>query len=350
MPKSASWWAPLVTTVTLGLLLGGCGNGYYQGPVTDHFDGTRFHNLGGDPPRGLTDFLEWRLTRDPPPWPEHVEVTTTVPPARVEGAALRVTWVNHATMLIQTQGLNILTDPTWDRRASPFSWIGPKRVHAPAVRFDDLPPIDLVIVSHNHYDHLNVATLKRLWDAHRPRIVMPLGNGPIVHADHPEIAVETYDWGAETDVAPGVGLCLHAMQHWSARGLLDRNHALWAAFVITTPAGAIFFAGDTGYDGGDEFRLAARQHGPFRLAILPIGAYDPRWFMETKHMTPEEAISARADLGARHTLGHHFDTFPLADTPYGEPRRRLAAARAEAGLGEDAFRTLVPGGVWEVPR
>lgn len=335
------------------LLLAGqlsCAPRYYRGPVSDHFDGTRFFNPGKPMDRGLAAFFKWQWTRKPEPWPEFSELPSTdKPPRRVEGAQLRVSFAGHVTVLIQTQGLNILTDPVWSDRASPFTWIGPKRVHPPGIRFEDLPPIDLILISHNHYDHLDLATLEQLWRRDHPRIVTPLGNDAILQGRIPEAGIEARDWGEQVVVSPDVTVHLEPMHHWSARSPFDRNRALWAAFVIAAPGGSIYFAGDSGYGGGDFFRAARNKHGPFRLALLPIGSYDPRWFMAYVHMNPEEAVRAFIDLGRPFTLPIHYAAFQLADTGYDAPLRDLKAAMASASVPEDRIRPLRAGEYWWLP-
>jgi L-ascorbate metabolism protein UlaG (beta-lactamase superfamily) len=303
----------------LTLVLGSCA-GPYQGPVSDHFDGRSFFNPGKPMDKSFGSFLKWRMTSERQFWPEYKELSAyDRPPERVEGDELRVSWVGHATVLIQTRGLNILTDPIWAQRASPVTWVGPQRVHPPGVAFADLPPIDVVLVSHNHYDHLNLATLARLWHRDHPRIIVPLGNDALLSGYDPAIAVEAYDWGAQVTIGENVAVHLEPMHHWSARGIFDRNKALWAAFTITTPGGNIYFVGDSGYGNGDLFRAAKEKYRRFRLAILPIGDYDPRWFMAYGHMAPEECVKAFADLGRPFVLPIHYRTFPLADTGYDQP-------------------------------
>ncbi len=332
-----------------GLILAGCDT-YYEGKITDHFDGQRFFNPGRPQTGGFLRFLKWRFTREPAAWPESVpNEYADAPPARVEGDKLRLSFVGHATVLIQTQGLNILTDPIWADRAGPNRWLGARRVAPPGIAFDKLPKIDLVLISHNHYDHLNLASLKRIHDRDGALIVVPLGNEAIIRKDHPEIRVKPLDWGDSLAIGKGVRIHLARQQHWSARTWWDTNEALWGAHIIETPGGNIYFAGDAGYGAGDNFRAARKKFGPFRLAILPIGAYAPRWFMEYAHMNPEEATQAFLDLEAAHALAIHFATFQQTDEPMDEPTRRLAAARRAKGLAEESIRALLIGQTWEVP-
>jgi len=315
---------------------------YYDGPVTDHFDGTHFVGPHAVSSKGLA-FWRWQLSRNAAEWPAHVvNKAADVPPAGVNGKELRISFVGHASFLIQSAGQNILTDPIWSERASPFTFVGPKRVREPGIAFDALPPISAILVSHNHYDHLDVVTLSRLSARDRPRVITPLGNDTIMHEYDAGIAAEARDWGERVALAPEVAVTLAPARHWSARQLFDRNKALWSAFVINTPAGRIYFVGDSGYDG-DLFRDTRARHGAIRVAILPIGGYEPRWFMREQHMNPDEAVRACRDLGARLAIGSHFGTFRLTDEAIDAPLHALAAARSAASLLDGRFRTLAPG-------
>ena len=314
--------------------------------MSDHFDGEHFLDPGHSV---APKTLRWYWENNKSAWPERVENQfADVPPQRVPGNTLRLCYVGHATTLIQTAGLNILTDPIWSERASPFSFIGPKRVRDPGIAFDKLPPIDIVLVSHNHYDHLDAATLLRLGSAHHPRVITPLGNDTIIKSYDDSIRAEAYDWGDRVDLGSGCAVTLAPSRHWSKRGVMDRNKALWAAFVIETPAGRIYHVGDTGYGDGFYFRSAREKLGPFRLAILPIGAYEPRWFMSDQHMNPEESVTAFRDLGAELALAHHYGTFQLTDEAIDAPVKALAAARTAAGIAPETFRVLAPGETWEL--
>jgi L-ascorbate metabolism protein UlaG (beta-lactamase superfamily) len=284
---------------------------YYQGPISDHFDGERFFDPNGAPPRSRRELRRWMLDRywrgTKAAWPARAPSPCADRP--LEGAGLRVSFVGHASWLIQTAGLNILLDPVWSQRASPVRFAGPKRVNDPGIAFADLPPIDVVLVSHAHYDHLDVATLSRLAAAHRPRVIAPLGNDTIMRNHDPKIAAKAYDWHDRLEIGPSVSVTLVPTRHWSARSLSDRNMSLWASFVIAAPAGRIYFVGDSSYGDGRHFRDARERHGPFRLAILPIGAYEPRWFMADQHMNPAESVQAFIDCGAEFALAHHHGTF-----------------------------------------
>jgi len=322
---------------------------YHDGPVSDHFDGVRFFDPHGMPPKSLSDVLRWWAARERSPWPASVaNAVADRPPRRVESPRVRIAFVGHASFLIQTAGRNILLDPVWSDRVSPLSFAGPRRVRPPGIAFSDLPPIDAVLVSHCHYDHLDLATLSMLAATHQPRVITPLGNDAIMREHDSAIRAEAYDWEDRVDLGHGLSVTLAPMRHWSARGVFDRNKALWAAFVIETPAGRIYHVGDSGYGDGHHFRVARERFGPFRLAILPIGAYEPRWFMRDQHMNPEESVKAWRDCGAEFALAHHFETFPLADEAIDAPRRALSAALASACLDAERFRMLEPGQIWEL--
>ncbi len=315
----------------------------YSGPVSDHFDGLRFFDPHGAKPKSLIEVLRWQTDRNRlrAVWPEFVDYPyRDTPPKRVEQGA-RLSYVGHASWLIQTGGQNILLDPVWSERASPFSFVGPKRHSAPGIAFDDLPKIDTVLVTHGHYDHLDVATLARLARRDAPRVITPLGNDIAMKAYDKTIRVEAYDWGDRVDLG-GMQVHLVPTRHWSARGLLDRNKALWASFVLESPAGKLYLVGDSSLGDGTHFKRVREKHGAPRLAILPIGAYAPRWFMSDQHMNPEEAVQALGLCGAEQALAHHFGTFQLTDEPIDEPEQGLLAAldaavdRARAVSGPEA--------------
>ncbi|MDE2285851.1 MAG: MBL fold metallo-hydrolase, partial [Hyphomicrobiales bacterium] len=270
------------------------------------------------------------------------------PPERITGARWRISYVGHASFLVQAAGLNILLDPVWSARASPFRFAGPKRVNDPGIAFADLPPIDVVLVSHAHYDHLDVRTLSRLASSHRPRVITPLGNGTIMRSHDPAIAAQEYDWHDRVEIARGVAVTPVPTRHWSARSLSDRNMALWASFVIETPSGGIYFVADSGYGEGRHFLAVRERYGPLRLAILPIGAYEPRWFMRDQHMNPAESVQALIDCGAELALAHHHGTFQLTDEAIDAPRIALSEALVDAGIPAERFRVLQPGQVWEL--
>jgi L-ascorbate metabolism protein UlaG (beta-lactamase superfamily) len=319
----------------------------WRGPKSDHFDGRRFFTPGA--PRLDARFrklVRFLATRTPERWPRFRSAPYGPrPPARVPEGALRVTFVNHATVLIQLDGINILTDPIWSERASPFSFAGPKRVRPPGIRFDDLPSIDAILLSHNHYDHLDLPTLAKLHAAQpAARILAGLGLGGLL--DEESIGgVTELDWGQTAEIG-GVSLTAAPAQHFSGRGMFDSNGTLWCAWVIGGPGGRVYFAGDTGY--GRHFAKTGGELGPFRLAILPIGAYRPAWFMGPVHQDPAQAVAAMKDLQARRAIGIHFGTFQLTDEGISRPVEELEAALAKENPRPD-FRVLGFGEAWDVP-
>ena len=326
---------------------------YYSGPVSDHFNGERFFDPQGVPPRSRRELNRWLIDRywrrSKAKWPAWAPSPyADRPPPRVDGAACRISYVGHASFLLQIAGLNILLDPVWSMRASPFRRVGPKRVNDPGIAFADLPPIDVVLVSHAHYDHLDVATLSRLAAAHRPRVIAPLGNDAIMRSHDKAIAAEGYDWHDCVEVGPVAAVTLVPTRHWSARSLSDRNMSLWASFVIEAPAGRVYFVGDSSYGEGDHFRDARKRYGPFKLALLPIGTYEPRWFMADQHMNSAESVQAFIDCGAERAIGHHYGTFQLTDEAIDAPLVALAEALREAKIPAERFGALRPGQVLEL--
>ncbi len=316
----------------------------HRGPISDHFDGRQFRNFSGDP-HGFGGVFRWAATRKPSPWPRWTEAPPgPAPPRRV--ADLRVTFVNHATLLVQTGGRNILTDPVWSDRVSPLAWIGPRRVRPPGIRFDDLPQIDAVVISHNHYDHLDLPTLARLDARDHPWIVSGLGVRQLL-ASHGLTNGVDLDWWQGTEVGKGLSVTSVPVQHFSGRGLSDRNATLWTGYVITSPAGDVFFAGDTGY--GPHFRLIRERFPRIRLAILPIGAYRPDWFMGPVHEDPAQALQAFGDLGAGTGVGMHFGTFRLTDEGPEEPVQEIAALLESAPEPKLRFWVLGFGEGRDVP-
>jgi N-acyl-phosphatidylethanolamine-hydrolysing phospholipase D len=314
----------------------------------------------------LADLLRWRWNawREDLPKPPQQPTPVVLPElARLKangGALLRAstaaaaapvpsaTWIGHATVLVQSGGLNVLTDPAFSERASPVQFLGPRRAQPPGIAIADLPPIDVVVISHNHYDHLDRASVAQL-DARsegRTLFLVPLGVKPLLAQLGIGNVVELDWWDAH--VHRGVEFHLVPVQHWSARGLGDRNQALWGGWAVFAPGFHWYFSGDAGYsrdfvDVRERFAARVRGGALFDLALLAIGAYEPRWFMAAQHMNPAESVQAHRDLGARQSLGMHWGTFQLTDEPLDQPPRELAAARAAAGMAEPDFFTLAVG-------
>jgi L-ascorbate metabolism protein UlaG (beta-lactamase superfamily) len=304
---------------------------------SDHFNGRQFVNLTGA--AGQPFSAVPRMLRTPrTPWPAHVDVVPQRP-LPLDSSAAVVTFVGHSTFLIQTAAGNILTDPMYSQRAGPFNLMGPRRVRQPAVRLDDLPPIAIVLLSHNHYDHCDLRTLGLLASRFDPIVVTPIGNGRLVRSAGVR-RVEELDWWQHATTAP-MPVTLTPAHHFSARSPFDKNRALWGGFEIMAGDVRIYFAGDTAY--GPFFRDLPQRLGPIDLALLPIGAYEPRWFMHVVHMNPEEAVQAHLDLESSQSLAMHFGTFQLTAEGIDEPVRDLAEALRGRGVPAASFKTLAFG-------
>ncbi len=324
-----------------------------------HHRGGRFQNNYFDfQPKGFGALLKWRIAAAR----EQLPQAPRAPTPRVDadlaflranasaGAAMvpAVTWIGHASTLVQGGGLNILTDPMFSERASPLSFIGPKRHAAPGLALADLPHIDAVLISHNHYDHLDVPSIRALAGqaGGPPRFVVPLGNKAWL-ADLGIAGAVELDWWQSTQIG-AVEIVFTPSQHWSGRSLTDRMETLWGGYAVFAPSFQWFFAGDTAYskDFADIHERFAARHGAgrgFDLALIPIGAYEPRWFMSAQHVDPGEAVKIHRDLGAAHSIGIHWGTFELTDESLDEPPRALARAAHDAGLADDAFTVLAIG-------
>ena len=292
---------------------------YYTGPITDHFDGRQFY-LARLPStdKSLFDLLRWQLFGKHAKWPESVPARSGIKPeASVD--ALSITLIGHASLLVQAAGINVLVDPVWSDRVSPFRSLGPRRRNPPAVALADLPPIHVVLVTHNHYDHMDTPTIAAIHDHHKPVVIAPLGNDAVIHKDAPQVPVQTGDWWQSFPLSPAVRVTIVPAYHWSARRLGDRRQALWCGFILDTPSGRVYCAGDTAYQDGKIFNEIRTRCGAPRVAMLPIGAYAPRWFMRTQHTDPSEAIQIATDIGAQQLLGIHWGTFNLTDEPWNEP-------------------------------
>ncbi len=312
--------------------------------LPSNFDGARFRNLV---PRrnGWRALLLWMLSRNQGQWHRHPDAQPGPAPPR-SSENLRVTFVNHSTFLLQVNGINLLTDPIWSERASPVSWAGPQRFRPPGIRFEDLPPIDIVLLSHDHYDHMDVPTLLRLQAEHGPTIFTALRNAALLGRHKIRNVVEM-DWWKETGARRDLSITCVPAQHFSGRKLLDRNKRLWCGFVVQTEDVTIYFAGDTG--AGPHTALIAKKFSQIDLAILPIGAYRPEWFMGEVHMSPDEAVAAHLQLGARVSIASHFGTFALADDGEDEPVERVHEVLRQTDLRGTEFWVMSFGQTAQLP-
>lgn len=320
-----------------------------QMPQTDkpHHTEDGYRNPNLSERRGFLDFLKWRWGRlwKEIPGPEDYDF----PLANNDLAFLRgnrqditATWIGHATLLLQLKGKNILTDPQFSQRASPVSWAGPKRVVQPGLALEDLPPIDMVLISHNHYDSLDKQTLLKLRNregGEETTFFVPLGLKGWF-GDLGISRVFEMDWWDQRQ-EENLKVIAVPTQHWSSRSFFSRNKTLWAGWVVSAANFRFFFVGDSGY--APLFKEIGRKLGPFDLAAIPIGAYEPRWFMKRYHMNPEEAVQVHVDVGARRSVAIHWGTFMLTDEPLDEPPKRLGKAREEKGLTREEFFVLKHG-------
>jgi L-ascorbate metabolism protein UlaG (beta-lactamase superfamily) len=312
-------------------------------PISDHCDGSLFFNPeptirnANGRKLSLLSILRARMKKDPALWaiwPKHIDNKPYPPPT---GPAPTITFIGHSSFLIRLPGLNILTDPVFSARCSPVQFAGPKRVRAPGLAIAALPDINLILLSHNHYDHMDIAALRKL----RKRfpaaaIVTTLGNAAYLAKKRLPHAVEL-DWWQAVEVGPANIICAPA-RHFAARSLNDRNQTLWGSFMIEQEGYKIYFGGDSGYT--KFYREIHHRLGAPDFALLPIGAYEPRWFMGPVHMNPQDAVMAFQDLHAKRAVGMHFGTFQLTAEPINAPVEALATARAAAGIAPETFFTL----------
>jgi len=298
-------------------------------------DGVRFHNLV---PRrnGFRALLRWMLTRRRGPWHRQLDAQPGPRPPR-NSDRLRFTFVNHSTFLLQLNGINVLTDPIWSERAGPVSWAGPRRFRPPGIRFEDLPPIDFVLLSHDHYDHMDLPTLRRLHEEHGPTIYAGLNSAPLLRSHGIGNVVEL-NWWQETTARRDLWITAVPAQHFSARTPFDIQKRLWCGFVMQTEECCIYFAGDTA--NGPHFAQIAHRFRAVDLAILPIGAYRPEWFMGEVHLSPQDAVEAHLRLGARVSVAGHFGTFDLADDGQDEAVEVLLQVLRGRTLRGTEFRVL----------
>ncbi len=326
--------------------LAGCA-AQWPGPPGDHFDGTRFFNPGVEKSSSVTGYLRLRLTQSMPDWPTAVPPAAPAEPiAPFAGPGVKVTWIGHATLLIQMAGLTVLTDPIWSERASPLSFAGPRRVTPPSHALEALPPIDLVLISHDHHDHLDPDTLRAIDRRDRPRVIVPLGTRALVARAMPGSRVSEHDWGERVTVGDGLAVRVEPMLHGTGRTPFDQMRRLWAAYVLEGGGRRVLFVGDSGAGDGRLWTALAARVGPIDLAIVPIGASEPASFMADSHMSPREAVQVLRWLGAGNGLAHHFETFQLGFERFEAPRAEFDAAVRDAGLDPDRFRALRPGQGW----
>lgn len=316
----------------------------YKGPVSDHFDGKKFSNPGNVQAKGLKDVIKWARNREPGIWKEIKEITTAVPSENVPDDKIRVTFINHSSFLIQSDSLNILTDPVWSERASPVSFAGPKRMVPPGVLMEDLPKIDIILLTHNHYDHLDIHALKEINKQHSPKIYCPLGVGKYLKRKGID-EVHEMDWWDEIRIKEDLVLLCTPAQHFSGRGMFDRDKTLWCGFALVKPEGSIYYSGDTGY--GAFFSEIVQKISPVKLSFLPIGAYKPAWFMGPIHTSPADAVRIHREIHSERSIPMHFGTFPLADDSQDDPVTDLKAAMKAEGLSEYEFIILFNGETWQ---
>jgi L-ascorbate metabolism protein UlaG (beta-lactamase superfamily) len=327
----------LVATFVCGAVLGCCTFSVsgYKGPPSDHFDGKRFYNQGNSTEQGFFTFLKWITMRDAPEWHKVPAVINHMKlPQRVAQGDLQITFINHSTFLIQMNGINILTDPLWSDRTSPVSFSGPQRVQQPGVLLADLPPIDAVVLSHNHYDHLDLPTLKKITARDKPRMFVGLGNRILLNKAGIN-NVREMDWWEQETLSDTVAISFVPARHFSNRGMCDHNKSLWGGFVFESASGAVYFAGDTGF--GLHFEQIANRFKHLRLALLPIGAFQPEWFMAPHHMSPPDALKAHFILRAQTSVAMHYGTFRLGDDRQNEPVDTLRSEIAATDMHGTQF-------------
>jgi L-ascorbate metabolism protein UlaG (beta-lactamase superfamily) len=323
------------------LSLSGCAQGAKM--ESDHYDGKRFYNEDRSVTvnKNIFEVIKWSLTGDKKTWPDWVD-DNSIPEFKksVHEHEVNVTFINHATVFLQFATLNVITDPVFSMRVSPFSWLGPKRHRKPGSELKDLPKIDIVILSHNHYDHLDLTSLQKINEKDHPIFIVPLRNKTLLESVGIEKIVEL-DWGQSYKTENGFLVTLVPMQHWSARGVFDRSEALWGGYVLDSSGFKVLFSGDTGYN--THFKEIRDEFGPMDVSLLPIGAYEPRWFMKEQHMNPEEAVRAHQDLQSKLSIAIHFGTFQLSDEGIDDPVRDLLTSLQAAHISQSDFLVLKNG-------
>lgn len=339
----------IVTVLIFGGFIGCCtfSGPRYEGPVSDHFNGKEFVNQGNVRMNNGWDMLKWMTKREPGAWPLWIKSEYgPKPPDFVGIGELRITFVNHSTVLIQMDSLNILTDPVWSFRISPVDFAGPTRKRNPGIRFEDLPKIHYVLVSHNHYDHMDIPTLKKLQRRDNPIFIVSLGNKPLMVENGMTNTFEM-DWWDKMIIGKDTKLTFVPAQHFSMRGMCDRNTTLWGGFVIESEGGPIYFAGDTGF--GIQFQQIYDKFGPMRFSMLPIGAFIPEEFVAPVHTSPAEALDAHLILKSQWSMGIHWGTFRQADDGLKDPIDALKYALEKHGLTAKDFSLFEHGKGYLIP-
>ena len=293
-------------------------------------------------PKTLGDVIEWRMTKDPSPEPIDIKVSNEWQSLDAKSTHYAI-WIGHATYLLNTGDVTVLTDPIFSERASPVGWAGPKRLIPPAMSLEQLPSIDVVVISHNHYDHLDMYSLKKLHKLNPETIFMvPMGDGKRFFDKKGIKNVYEFEWW-QSKVINKMQFTFTPVQHWSARGLTGRNSSLWGGWFVKSPSLSIYHAGDTGYS--NDFNTTYQRLGAPDYSFIPIGAYDPRWFMKDSHVNPEEAVQVALDLQVAKSFGMHWGTFVLTDEKIKEPRTLLAEALIKRQLAPDFFVAPKPGAI-----
>ncbi len=313
--------------------------------LSDHQTSGRFKNTYLNAKSRRADFFRWRFGLGPKEKPALAPETVPAYQPQVvtpdlnrlnhpDPETIQITWIGHDTFLIQVAGLNILTDPIFSDHASPLNFIGPKRIIPLPLQQEDLPLIQATIISHNHYDHLDSATITKLGNT--TKFFVPLGLSPWFRNLGVDDVMEL-DWWQAAEFGSVRLHCVPA-QHFSMRTPFDANQTLWSGWVMATPAGNIFYAGDTGYS--PDFQKIGRRLGPMRLALIPIGGYMPRWFMKPMHLNPAEAVMVHQDVGSRQSIGMHWGTFKLTEEPLAEPPLFLEKVLKQKSIKLDEFTIL----------
>jgi L-ascorbate metabolism protein UlaG (beta-lactamase superfamily) len=307
--------------------------------LSDHYDGKRFFQPGVAPAKSLFEVLKWKISSQALDWPKWIDDNLTPQLGVTSDHEVSTTFINHASHLIQFLNYNVLVDPIFSERASPVSFAGPKRIRAPGLKIDQLPKIDLILITHNHYDHLDEKSIRALAAKFEPLFITPLGNAKLLKKFGAKNVIELDWWQSHEIKYSGIFKlevsCVPA-QHWSARGIFDRNETLWSGFVLNNQVFKVFISGDTGY--GPHFKEIQNRFGNMDMSIFPIGSYEPRWFMRDQHMNPREAVLAHLDVNSQLSVGSHFGTFQLTDEAYNQPEKDLKSALIEMALQESSFR------------